>query len=250
MMKALVLVVAMFVCLSVSAFTEVGRSDLNEARKLAKEGKYEEALQKHIWFHEESKQSPGMGGVRLSFALYSWIKLSEKYPPAKKALFDIRDKDEQALLDGTGDFGNFLDLFAINKYLKEEDNTYKTFKALHDKYPGIAKRCYRVVKGLLVDKKEYQICGKYMIEPIKEYERIKDMRELNLSMMRSKSKLDTPRMRQYTDDSFIKETCQLIEILMGLKRNSEAEEIQKRALEYFDHEKIRNAIIDAGQKIK
>jgi hypothetical protein len=76
------------------------------------------------------------------------------------------------------------------------------------------------------------------------------MRELNLSMMRTNSKRNTPKMRQYTDDSFIKETCQLIEILMELKRNPEAEEIQKRALRYFDHEKIRNAIKDTGQKIK
>jgi hypothetical protein len=57
-------------------------------------------------------------------------------------------------------------------------------------------------------------------------------------------------MRQYTDDSFIKKTCQLIEILMGLGKKPEAEEIQKRALRYFDHDKIRDAIKDAEQKMK
>lgn len=248
--SVLVLVVVMFVCLSASVFAEVGLSDLEEARKLAEDGKYEEALQKHIWFHEESKKSPRMGGVRLSFALSSWIKLSEKYPPAKWALVDIRNKDEKALLDGTGDFSNFHDLSAINKHLKEEDKTYKTFKVLHDKYPKIARRCFHVVKDPLVDKKEYQICGKYIIDPIMEYEKIRHMRELNLSMMRTKPKHNTPKMRQYTDDSFIKKTCQLIEILMGLGKKPEAEEIQKRALKSFDHDKIRRAIKDIEQKIK
>jgi hypothetical protein len=229
---------------------EVGPSDLEEARKLAEEGKYEEALQKHIWFHEESKKSPSLGGVRLSYALSSWIKLSEKYPPAKKALVDIRDKNDRALLDGTGNFRNFHDLSAINRHLKEEDKTYETFKALHDKYPKLAKRCYRVARDLLVDKKEYQICGQYIIDPILAYERIRYSRELNLSMMRTKPKRNTPGMRQYTDDSFIKSTCQLIEILMGLGKKAEAEEIQKRALRYFDHDKIRDAIKDSEQKIE
>jgi len=246
-MKTSVLVMVMVVCLSASVFAEVGLPDLEEARKLAEDGKYEEALQKHIWFHEESKKSPGMGGVRLSFALYSWIKLSEKYPPAKRALVDIRDKNEKALLDGTGDFSNFHDLSAINKHLKEEDKTYKSFKALHDKYPKIARRCYQIAKDLLVDNKEYQICGKYIIDPIMEYEKIRYMRELNLSRMRTNSKRSTPRMRQYTDDLFIKNTCQLIEILIGLKKKPEAEEIQKKALRYFDHDKIKRAIKDTEQ---
>jgi hypothetical protein len=44
------------------AFASVGHEDLQEARELAEKGKYEEALQKHLWFHEESKKTTGMGG--------------------------------------------------------------------------------------------------------------------------------------------------------------------------------------------
>lgn len=249
MMKTLMFVMVLFVFLSGFVFAEVGPADLKEARKLAAEGKYEEALQKHIWFHEESKNSPGMGGVRLSSALSAWIRLSEKYPPAKTALVNIRDNNEKALLDGTGGFSNFHDLYAINRYLNEQDKTYNTFITLHNKYPEIAKRCFHVAKDLLVEKKEYRVCGKYVTDPIKEYERFKKFRELDLKMMQENSKHNTPRMRQHTDNTFIKNTCQLIEILIGLKRNSEAEEIQKRALQYFNHDKIRNAVIDAEQKI-
>lgn len=249
-MKTSVLLVVMFVCLSASVFAEVGLPDLEEARKLAEDGKYEEALQKHIWFHEESKKSPGLGGVRLSFALSEWIELSKKYPPAKKALVDIRDKNEKALLDGTGNFNNFLDLSAINEYLGEKDKTYQLFKILHNKHPEIADLCYNVAKDILVEKKDYQICGKYITDPIGEFENIRYMREVDLSMMRKNTAFDTPEMRQHTDKSFIKDTCNLIEILIGLGKKSEAEKIQKKALNYFDHNEIRSAITDAEQKIR
>ena len=151
-MKYIGILLMMF--LSVCVFAEAGLKDLREARKLAKEGKYEEALKKHIWFHEESKKSPGMGGVRLSFAIVDWVKLSKKYPPAKKALIAIRNKDEKTLLNGTGGFSNFHDLYSINKYLKEEDKTYKLFIILDSKYPKIAKRCYNVIEDALVEKQE------------------------------------------------------------------------------------------------
>ena len=48
---------------------------LREARAAAKAGRYEEALDGYIWFHENSVNIPGLGGVRLSFALVSWIDL-------------------------------------------------------------------------------------------------------------------------------------------------------------------------------
>ena len=250
-MKKSMFATVMFVCLSASLFAEVGWPDLKEARKLRDNGKYEEALKKHIWFHEASKkQSSGSGGVRLSYALEDWIKLSKKYPPAKKALIAIRDKDEKALLDGTGDFQNFHDLSSINEYLKQEDKTYKLFLIIDKKYPELASYCFIVAKDLLEKHKDYQICGKYIKDPIGEYEKIRSGRELNLSLMRTDPKLNDSKMQEFTDDTFINDTCQLIEILIGLNRKKEAEEIQKRALKYFDNEKIKTAITDAEKKIK
>src|SRR5687768_17293473 len=86
---------------------QVGNADLQEIRRLTSEGKYEEALNKHLWFHEESKSSIGMGGVRLSFALSHWMELGEAYPPALAALKAIRDANEAKLLEGAGGFREF-----------------------------------------------------------------------------------------------------------------------------------------------
>ena len=64
------------------ALAEVNLEDLNNIRDLVKNEQYELALQKHVWFHEESKSSSGMAGVRLSYAISNWVELGNKYPPA------------------------------------------------------------------------------------------------------------------------------------------------------------------------
>ena len=47
-----------------------------EAQQDRKEGRYEVALQKHIWYHENALQlGKGQGGVRLSFVLSDWLEL-------------------------------------------------------------------------------------------------------------------------------------------------------------------------------
>lgn len=225
-------------------------SDLEEAKILANEGKYEEALQKHLQFYEESKNSPGMGGVRLSYALSEWFRLSQKYPPAKKALIDTRDKNEKTLLDETGDFNNFHDLSSINNILGEEDKTLQLFLNIHKTQPKLAKFCFIIAKDLLVRKKEYQICGEYIPDPIYESENFRNFREMNLSMMKTDTKMNTVEMHQFTDKTFVGSIRQLVEILVGLGRMSEAEDIQKKALAYFDHEDIKSAITDAEKIIE
>ena len=69
-----------------------------ELAALTKSGKYKEALEKHIWFHEASKEMAGMGGVRLSFALGLWMKLAELYPPAMEAFIALRNFDKRIVI--------------------------------------------------------------------------------------------------------------------------------------------------------
>ena len=90
-----------------SSFSDVSNKDLIDIRKLIEEGQYQQALEKHIWFHEESRTSRGMGGVRLSYAVPQWVYLGEKYFPAMEALVNTRDKEKSILLSGKGSFENF-----------------------------------------------------------------------------------------------------------------------------------------------
>src|SRR5260221_6412353 len=77
-----------------------------EAQELREHGRYEEALQRHLWLHQHGLESdPAYSGVRLSFWLSDWLELARRYPKAKQALIEIRDRDTSTLAAGRGYFG-------------------------------------------------------------------------------------------------------------------------------------------------
>src|SRR5258705_11073209 len=87
-----------------------------EARNLDKMGAYAEALEKHLWFHENALvHDPSLYGVRLSFALRHWVKLGDLYPPARAALESVRDVKTIALREGSLDRELFQDVASINE---------------------------------------------------------------------------------------------------------------------------------------
>ncbi|HTD86247.1 MAG TPA: serine/threonine-protein kinase, partial [Candidatus Binatia bacterium] len=66
---------------------------LDEAKEQRQHGEYEQALQRHIWYHNHALEfEPSLTGVRLSFALAEWIELGRRYPRARRALIEIRDE--------------------------------------------------------------------------------------------------------------------------------------------------------------
>jgi hypothetical protein len=219
-----------------------GVQDFYELSALAEAGKFKEALDKHLWFHEASREFSGMGGVRLSYALDTWMELAEKYSPAMEALINLRNSNRDMLLKGDGAFDNFHDLSAINHVLEENEVTFSVFMEIHYNYPEQAKRYYHVIENLIVEKKAYDICEFYITDPKEKYSHLQHMRELNIELIRSNPTMDNDEFREYTKESFVNGVCQLIEILLALHKKDMAEEIQKQALDYFDNKLIREAI--------
>jgi len=228
--------------ISNATIAAVDNKDLENIRQLAKSGQYQQALEKHIWFHEESKSSPSMGGVRLSYAISTWIELGESYPPALDALINLRDENKEILLSGKGNFTNFHDLSSINRELGEEYQTYELFLVLDKNYPEQAEHYYNVAEDLLIERKEYEICGKYIGDPIYKYENLRHSRELSISTTKRHPEMDNPRYRKYTDETFIDGVLMLIEVLIEINRKDDAKEVQERALSYFYNERIEYAI--------
>jgi len=139
---------------------------LPEAKDLMNQGRYEEALQRHIWYHNHALEyDQGQTGVRLSFALSDWVELGRRYPRAKQALIEIRDQDTRALMEGKGYVNLFSDVSAINRELQDEDATYTLFKTIREKDPKLAQQCYYWIESLLVAKGEYQWCFDHMGDP-------------------------------------------------------------------------------------
>jgi hypothetical protein len=220
----------------------VSNNDLYEIDALIEDGKFDKALEKHLWFHEASRESPGMGGVRLSFALESWLELANKYSPAMDSLIQLRDGYKDTLLKGIGTFDNFHDLFAINQYLENDGDTYSVFIKLHEKYPEQAKNYYHVAEDILVDKKRYDICAAYITDPMKKYKHIEKLHKLNKDFSKKQTGSRDQEFEQYTEDSYTKGVCQLIEVLSALGKSDIAKEIQMAAMKYHDNERIRAAI--------
>src|SRR5436190_22804607 len=84
---------------------------LDEAKEQRQHGEYEQALQRHIWYHNHALEfEPSLTGVRLSFALAEWIELGRRYPRARRALIEIRDEKTRKFDEGWGYSALFSDI--------------------------------------------------------------------------------------------------------------------------------------------
>ncbi|MBI5773656.1 MAG: serine/threonine protein kinase [Verrucomicrobia bacterium] len=118
----------------------------NEAQELRLRGRYEEALQRHLWLHQHALESdPSFSAVRLSFWLADWLELARRYPRAKQALLEIRDHKSRELAAGRGHFDLFMDVANINHYLQDEAATRTLLKAIEQTDPALAKQCAPVI---------------------------------------------------------------------------------------------------------
>lgn len=218
---------------------ENGMEEFRQLQLLAAAGKYQDALKQHLWFHEASKKISGMGGVRLSYALEIWIELAEKYSPAMDALLSLRDSNKNVLLSGDGSFENFHDFSSINEMLGKDDDTYALFLVIHNSFPNQAKRYYHVVEHLIVKNKAYDICSVYIDDPIKKYTNIRHLHQMHLNSIRKNPEMDNEDFKSYAEESYVREVCQLIGIMLETSKEDIAEQIREMALKYFDHDEIR-----------
>jgi len=135
---------------------------MQDTSALVDNAEYEKALGRTIWFHNHSLEYDiGMYGVRLSFALNDWVDLGKKYPPALKALKNIRDTKTDRLASGSGNFNLLIDVFAINQTLSEDDKTIILFKKLEITQPKLASRAWPMIKDAATKENETALLKKY-----------------------------------------------------------------------------------------
>jgi hypothetical protein len=222
---------------------------LTEANELARQGKYEESLRRHVWFHENALRiQPAMSGVRLSFALSSWVELGAKYPKALETLIAIRDKDVDAIKAGEGTVQLFSDVASINDYLDENPMTINLFKLMAVEKPRLASQCYFFAESKLADAKEYALCSRYIPDASRQFGIMVSGYKVMLNFENSKPK--DPRIPDNAGPIFVKNTRQMIQILIGSGRKADAEMVQKKALEILNDPAIRSAITDAEKTTK
>lgn len=205
---------------------------LLEAQSDARNKRYEDALAKHIWFHENAlKIDPALYGVRLSFALGYWVDLGKSYPPALDKLKAIRDNDETRIRKGHATTALFHDFVSINKSLGDPGRTTRLFVWLDSNDHEYAKDVYDLAEPALVKSKEYKICGSYL-DADGAYKRM-------LGMFRENDRLikDARFKKELADfgrKSFSNQVATLVALLVLNDRRDEANRIADKAIKEFD----------------
>ena len=205
---------------------------LQEARVDARAKRYNIALAKHVWFHENALEiSPSLSGVRLSFALSDWKRLGSSYPPAMEKLRQIRD-DLASQAEAGKDLGiGFLDLVAINRTLSEESKTTDVFKILVEKNPQAAERAFVFSGPALIKAKEYSLYMEY-VDAMNDYLKMKQMYETE--RRRARDTEFGASVREHATLSFRNKTATLVAILSVNDRKDEAAEIARLAKSELD----------------
>ena len=192
---------------------------LKSARLLAAEGRFDEALEKHVWFHHHGLDADRSYyyGVRLSFALSEWVELGRKYPKALAALKDIRDEKTSRLIAGETDKAVFHDVQSINDHLGETNATV-----------------------VLIAAKEYDLARKYLGDPKSRMAEARTKFDAGLRYAVT-SQYPEAALRAH-ESIFTGKAVQIITVLKKTGDPDAARELQTLALAVLDNPEIRNAV--------
>jgi hypothetical protein len=225
------------------------RQYLDETREMVRGGRFEEALERMVWFHHHALDyGPGMAGVRLSFALSDWKQLGDVYPPARAALVATRDTTLQQLLENPGESRHFQDLNGLNRVLGEESLILDVFAQLAAEHPEAAKNHWSspdrpgTATRLALEAKRLDLLRAHGVDLLLEFDRERQQRE---SMIRAVERGDpriAERAKQSVDRRLVEQSLLLIEIGLALGQEANARTIQERALAIIPDQRIRGAI--------
>lgn len=239
-MKVLLFVSILF--FSVTLGAQDMQKYLKDTKELVNAGKYKEALERHVWFHEHALEyNRGMAGVRLSFALSDWKSLADLYPPAMKELISTRNKKSKQILTDGGTSNLFSDVRALNRTLGENTKTLELFEKLLDKYPEIAKSDWYYVRDDLFAAKRYDILKKFIGNPMREYSLVASKYGMDTTLSK-KLPSGSAFFKAHAENSFIVKSIQLIQFAMASDDLKTAKEIQQAASKVLADYRLRDAI--------
>jgi tetratricopeptide (TPR) repeat protein len=211
-----------------------------EAKEDASAQRYEDALAKHVWFHQNAlSYRQSLYGVRLSYALNAWARLGEAYPPALEKLKSIRDDAEQKIRENKGTHGLFHDFVAINKVLSEETKTKDLFIWLDVNNPDMAKKIFDLAKPALINAKEFKLCGNY-IEADESFQTAMKLYQTNMRLSRDPKFGD--ELQKFGEKKFSNDTATLVSLLILSERSEDAERIINEALKEWDNPQFKEEL--------
>lgn len=136
---------------------------LNSARNSFKKEDYPDALEKYIWFFENSTviNKAAYTGVRRSYCLGEWADLASIYPPALETLIAQKNTSINGFKE-TKSIDNFRDSAAICYFLNCMEEVIILFKEVYKDDKELSKKLFSSVFEYLARNKEWGICREYL----------------------------------------------------------------------------------------
>jgi len=240
-MKRAITAFVLILVFSLALHAEDMQKYLSDTEALARDGKYQEALERFLWFHDHVlEHEPAMYGVRLSFALSSWKKLGDVYPPALAAFKKTRDEKTELLIQKKGSYHLFHDVQSLNETLEEDARTVELFRTLDREQPDLAKECWQAAQDAVIAGKNYDLAKKYIGDLVLGWNKVKNYYETQKDMYDDARVGKT--VKKYNEQSFIKKSLQLIEVALALDDMKTAKEIQAKSIATIKDKRLKNAI--------
>jgi hypothetical protein len=216
-----------------------------EAQADARAGRYEDALAKHLWYHENAeKLAPGQTGVRRSFALSSWYDLAADYPPALAKFKEVRDAARKDVLEGEHPkhvWNAFADYQAMSKQLGKEDDVTALFLELHDKNKKHAEKVYHLAQDGLVDAGHFDVCGEYLIADRAMEIEIKGF-EVNNDLADEREGNRAEYLRTFGEKHFRHSAAMIVAILAKNNKLDDAKRLAQQARDAWDDRQLNEAL--------
>jgi hypothetical protein len=214
---------------------------LAEARQDRIDKRFDDALAKHLWLHNENTDI-AFKGARLSHALTAWATLATKYEPAMAALHRTREAAAADVKERRSAGQAFADYAAINRELDEEPKTRELFLWIEANDPMFARALYPIARDALIDSRDFARCSKYL-DPVVDLARLAEIhRAIDASM---KHRVVQTQEKEAFDRFFITETGTLVALLTVNDRVTEAARIVAAARTMLDTPEMRTALEQA-----
>ena len=99
----------------------------------AEMGQDEDALREYLWCFDEGEKHLGVyRSVRLSYLLREIERLGHRYPPAREALVERRQRAEQRIVDGSAESDDIAVYTSINRTFDEQEASLALYDRIKD----------------------------------------------------------------------------------------------------------------------
>jgi hypothetical protein len=216
---------------------------LERARAARLEGRFEDALRDHLWFHENALSvEPGLAGVRLSFALRDWIYLAEQFPLARRALQGLRDRDTARMLNGGESRELFRDIVAINSALGEERATHDLFVRIDIQTPQLAQQCADFALPALVAAEDFTLARRYLGDPVARVGALAaNLNAYTGERVKTGGTSSAPALLSFVLN-YTKEVRLVAEVLRRQGEEELVEQVSRTALDELKSDALRDAV--------